>query len=775
MAPTHRHAGRLPVDLTSFVGREDELDASARLLRTARLLTLAGVGGVGKTRLALHVAESLSEGTSGDVPEQVCLVDLTTVDDAGLVPSVAAEALGVPDVSGTLAAGDLARQVSDRSVLVVLDNCEHVVEGCAALAEELLRQTTTVSILATSRQPLGVRGEHVLSVPPLDAPSAHDRSGPDALASSPALTLFLDRAGAARPEFTLTADNSADVVALCRALDGLPLALELAAVRMRALSPAQLLERLARNTHVLTGAARTAQPRQHSLTALMDWSYQLCSDAERALWGRVSVFSGGFDLDAAQQVCSGAGIEVDEVIDLVVGLVDKSVLLRADHNGRPRYRLLETIRRFGRERLAESGEHDRVQRRHREYVQRLVDDAATHWFGPDDLTWLDLLRVEHANLRAALEACTRTPAEAVAGLRLATTFWLMWRTAGWVTEGRQWLDRLVALAPARSPLVVRALWVDGWLALIQGDRERAVELLRRSETTARELGADVECAFVDLFLGQVETHHGDFEAAERRLSRGLEVHRGTGDAAGLALSTFRLAVCQAAAGDAAAAVATAEAGLQFCRERGARWWSGYARWSRAVALWCGGDPASALEEATTSVTIAGGHDDELGTAMALEIVAWASVDTEPARAARILGALHGRWADSGSALAGYGSLIDHHQVCRDRAARRLGADRFAAEQARGAARRIAGAVQELVERPAGNDPAGSGTPLSRREHQVADLVARGRTNKEIAKALVIAQRTAESHVENIRSKLGVTSRAQIAAWVVERRASATPH
>ena len=767
MAAVRRTAGRLPADPTTFVGRDGEVDDAVRILGGARLLTVVGVGGVGKTRLALRVASTVGP----DAFDRVCLVDLATVDDDRLVPSAAADAVGVRDEAASLTADDLAAQLADRAVLIVLDNCEHVVDGSAELAEALLRGTTTAVVLATSRQPLGVRGEHVLTVPPLATPPGEDTADLDALSGSPAVALFLDRARAALPTFALTPDNATDVVALCRALDGLPLALELAAARMRALSPGQLRERLADRPGILAGATRTAQPRQHSLEALTRWSFRLCSEPEQTLWARLSVFNGGFDLDAAEQVCSGEGVDAAEVTDLVIGLVDKSVLLRDDGgDGRARYRLLETIRRYGRERLAASGDQDRVQRRHRAHMQGIVDAAARHWFGPDDLTWLDRLRLEHPNLRAALEGCTRSAADAEAGLHLATSFWLVWRAAGWVTEGRRWLDQLVALAPPRSPVVTRALWVDGWLALVQGEHRHAVELLRRAETLARDTGDDAARAFADLFLGQAQTRLGAFDDARCRLRRALDVHRGSGDPAGLALSTFRLAVCHAAAGDADAAVATAETSLQFCRDRGARWWSGYARWIRAVALWCRDEPAAALEEATESLRIAWTHGDELGAAMAMEIVAWAGVEADPARATRILGGLHARWPRTGSALAGYGNLIEHRSACLDRAHRRLGAGRFADEYARGATQRIAGIVEDVLHGP-GASPA-TGTTLSRRELEVADLVAQGSTNKEIAKALVIAQRTAETHLEHIRTKLGVSSRAQIAAWVVERRAAA---
>jgi predicted ATPase/DNA-binding CsgD family transcriptional regulator len=763
MTAARRITGPAP-DLTTFVGREHELDEAARLLRVARLVTLLGVGGVGKTRLALRIAAQRRPESFDDV----YLADLSTLDDPGLVEATLAEALGISDESGALTAGDIAVQLADRRTLVVLDNCEHVLDRCAALAGTLLAASPGVTLLATSRQPLGLTGEHVLPVPPLAAPWPGDHAEPAELARSPAVALFLDRARAAVPGFALTAENGRAVAAVCAALDGLPLALELAVVRLRALSPAQLLERLeVRPDQALRGTDRTAQPRHRSLASLMDWSFRLCDEQERILWARVSVFAGGFDLEAAERVCSGGGIDEDTVADLVAGLVDKSVLLREDHGSHVRYRLLETVRRYGRSRLAESGEEAQLRRRHREHVQCVVDAAAAHWFGPDDLAWLDRMRLDHANLRAALESCTRSPADAEDGLRLATTFWLMWRTAGRVTEGRHWLDRLLACEPAPSPATATALWVNGWLALIQGDHDRARELLHRSEEISRDRDDRVAIAFVDLFLGQAAILDGELDEAERRLRRALPIHRGTGDPAGLIMTTFRLAVRHAAAGDADAAVATADECLRLCRERGARWWSGYARWIKGVALWCGGDPASAAEEAIESLAITRALGDELGSARALEVVAWVTVGSDPLRAAQILGTVHRQCSE----LAGYGDLADHHERCSTEARRRLGDDRFAAAHAHGAGQRIDEVVDLVLH--GRDEDGGPDTPLTRREHEVAELIAQGKTNKAIARALGIAHRTADAHAEHIRAKLGVSSRSQIAAWIVERRTRAS--
>ncbi|MCO1660672.1 ATP-binding protein [Pseudonocardia humida] len=765
MTPARGAAGRHPAEPTTLVGRTSELDEVTRLLESARLVSLVGVGGVGKTRLAKRLAAQHATPAF----DHVQLVDLAEVDQPGLVEATVAEAVGIRDEDGTLTVEDLSRRLADERALIVLDGCEHAIEGCAALAENLLATAPAVTVMTTSRRPLDVPGEHVLPVPPLAVPPPGEHPDPAELARYPAVELLLDRARAAAPGFELSAANAAAVAAVCTSLDGLPLALELAAVRLRVLSPAQLLDRLDGPHEILSSTHRNVHPRQRSLTALMDWSFRLCSDAERVLWARASIFRGGFDLSAAEQVCAGEGIDAGCVVDLVAGLVDKSVLLPEDHGTHVRYRLLETIRRYGLARLTESGEEERLRRRHREFLQRLVDEAAAHWFGPQDLVWLDRLRLEHASLRAALDSCTRSAADAAEGLRLATTFWLMWRAAGWVNEGRQWLDRLLAVAEP-SQFTATALWVDGWLALVQGDHEHAVELLHRSADTAQH-DDRVTPAFIDLFLGQAATRIGRLDEAEHRLRRALRVHRETSDPAGLALTAFRLAVRHAVAGDTAAAVASADESLRFCQDRRARWWSGYARWIRAVALWSRGDGAAALADAVESLKATRQHSDELGAAMALEVVAWATVGDNPDRAARILGALHRRWPDTGTALGGYGSLVDRHQRCCSEARRRLGAAGYAAAHADGADQQLEDVVELVLNGPRREE---ASTPLTTREHEVAELVAQGKTNKEISRALVIALRTAEAHVEHIRAKLGVSSRSQIAVWVVEQRGTAAP-
>ncbi|MGW5162391.1 ATP-binding protein, partial [Nonomuraea wenchangensis] len=443
-------AGSLPAELNSFVGRRREIAEVKRLLGEGRLVTLAGVGGVGKSRLALRVAFDLRRAYH----DGVWLVELAALESAELLVATVMAALGIQDSASRPSLEVLAAHLRDRRTLVVLDNCEHLLDPCAALADRLVRAAPGLRILATSRQALGVTGEQVLQVPTLAVPEAAE-AGARADGQTDAVRLFAERARAVLPGFEITDANREAVARVCRRLDGIPLAIELAAVRLRALSVEQLLERLDDRFRLLTTGARTAMPRQQTLRSLIDWSHALCTEQERLLWSRLSVFSGGLDLEAAEQVCSGGGIPPEDVMDLVGGLVDKSVLAREEHRQSVRYRLLETIRQYGRERLRESGEEAELRARHRVYFRDLALRARRGWYGPDQVAWFARLRADHGNLRTALDSAlpsgspasspyTPGPEGTRDGLVLATALCFQWIAAGALREGRAWLARLLA-------------------------------------------------------------------------------------------------------------------------------------------------------------------------------------------------------------------------------------------------------------------------------------------------------------------------------------------
>jgi len=448
-APPRRPAHNLPLQLTSFVGRDRERAGVRRLLATSRLVTLTGPGGVGKTRLALRVAADVLP----EYPHGVWLAELAVLADPARVPQAVAAAAGVPEDPARPLLAVLADALRPRRLLLLLDNCEHLVGACARLADALLRACPGLTVLATSREPLSIAAEAAWPVPPLAVPDAGKPPPGGTAARYEAVRLFRDRAAAARPTFRLTRRNAPAVAQLCARLDGLPLALELAAARVRVLPVAELAARLEDRFRLLTGGSRAAPARQQTLRATLDWSYDLLSEPERALFRRLAVFAAGWTMAAAEAVgadADGQGIAPGEVLDLLTGLLDKS-LVTADEqpDGTARYRLLETVRQYAQERLAAGGEAEVVQRRHAAFFLGLAEAAAPELLGGRQTAWLDRLEREHDNLRAALEWLTERGA-VEAGLRLGNAVGPFWLTRGYLQEPRERLERLLALPGAEG-------------------------------------------------------------------------------------------------------------------------------------------------------------------------------------------------------------------------------------------------------------------------------------------------------------------------------------
>ncbi|KWW99080.1 Protein kinase [Carbonactinospora thermoautotrophica] len=574
--------GNLPADVTSFVGRRREVTEVKRLLSTGRLVTLTGTGGVGKTRLALHVAADLQRAFT----DGVWLVELAQLRDPALLVHTVAAALKLADLPGSGPAAVLAGQLKGKQLLLVLDNCEHLLDACAVLAETLLRAVPGLRILATSRQTLGVTGEHIEAVPPLSLPDPDTPLPPGAAARYEALRLFAERAAAAVPGFTITADNQTTITWICRRLDGIPLAIELAAVRLRALSPDQLLARLDDGYRLLTTGSRAAPPRQQTLRAAVEWSFDLCSPTERSLWARLSVFAGGFDLEAAEQVCAGDDLPPGAILDLVAQLVDKSILSRVEQDSQVRYELLETIRQYGYERLREQGEHTTYQRRHRDRYARLAARFMAEFFGPGQLAWFTRLRQEHANLRAALDFCLTEPGEAEVALRIAVDLRVYWHATGFLSEGRSWLDRALALAPGVTPARVRALWVDGWLTLIQSGPDHATALLEEAGRVGRRLDDRLVLADTTLASGVAAMYRGDVRLATGLLDDALARYRALDNPLGTAATLIQLPLAAALVGDADRAVALGEELQALSEAHDERWYR--ATDCGASASRCGG-------------------------------------------------------------------------------------------------------------------------------------------------------------------------------------------
>ncbi|ETK34717.1 ATP-binding protein [Microbispora sp. ATCC PTA-5024] len=764
----------LPAEVTSFVGRRHELAEVKRLLTGSHVVTLTGVGGVGKSRLALRVAMDVRRAFPGGV----WLVELAELENPELLTQAVAEALDLEDYSPRPRTEVLLERLAGRSALIVLDNCEHLLTPCAVLVDTFVRALPDLRILATSRQPLGIASEQTVDVAPLPFPAAEGDPIPtDALSDCDAVRLFAERATAVLPDFALTDANREAVTAICRRLDGLPLAIELAAVRLRALSVDQVLERLDDRFRLLTAGSRAALPRQRTLRALIGWSYDLCTEQERLMWQRASVFSGGLDLEAAEDVCSGDGIARHDVLDLVTGLVEKSVLVREEQQGTVRYRLLDTIRHYGRERLAASGQEAALQRRHRDHFRRIAAAAHADRFGPEQAGCLSRLQRENANLRMALEWSYGEPDEVETGLDMACDLLYHWITGRHISEGRRWIDRGLAVHVDPSPTRARALWSDAWLAILQDDPGPAGYVLEEGRHLAERLGLERDLAYVNLFSAQLAMRQGDPETAIKLYEEAAAAHRAHADPVGLVLTLVRLSMARSFRGDAEAAVGLAEEALAVCESHQEDWHRAYALMALGIELRRQGDLRRAAELEKDSLRINRSVNDLFGTGVNLEVLAWIAADERRfQRAARLLGVLDTVWRAVGSALSGFGHLVRYHDECQARAAEVLGEQAFRAAVKRGTRLPYDEAIQyALQEEPPeaeaeGPAPAKGGRlpPLTRRETEIAELVARGLSNKDIASALVISQRTAEGHIEHILDKLGFKSRTQIATWLGER-------
>jgi predicted ATPase/DNA-binding CsgD family transcriptional regulator len=771
-AAAQRLSGNLRVPVTAFVGRGREIAEIRGLLSSSRLLTLTGVGGVGKTRLAGRVAADLQRA----FPDGIWLVELAPLNDPALLTHTVATTLGIREASGRWPVAVLSEYLADKCLLLILDNCEHLLDACAVLADALLQAAAELRIVVTSRQPLGLPGEQTVVVAPLAVPDPETEASFAEIAYYDAVQLFVTRAADVLSGFTLTERNAAAIAALCARLDGLPMAIELAAARLRAFAPEQVLARLDERFRLLTAGSRAALPRQQTLRALVDWSFELCSPQEQALWGRLSVFAGSFDLDAAEEVCGDATLPKESVFELVAGLVDKSVLLREEHEGGVRYRLLDTIREYGRERLAGSGDELTWHRRHRGYYLALAERAAASWFSAEGPVWLDRMRLEHSNVRIALGFALSQPGEAEAGLRLAAVLWFGWRQMGLLSEGRRWLDRLLANATAPTPTRAQALWVNGSLAILQGDVPEARAMLAEATTLGRRLGDESAQAYAALFSGQVALVERDMVAGVRLFEQAMTALRASGDTFGMASALIRLALAASALGDADRASRLAEEHVALCGECGAQWLAAFGHFVLAVEFWRRGNLARAVDEAREAVRTHWNNHDRIGAAEGVEVLAWvAAAQHQAERAARLLGAVGNVWRTVGAPLFGLPNLVPSHDECAARSRRILGERAFALATQSGAALGfdavVAYALEETAAVPTGDDRASS--PLTRRELEIADLVAQGMSNKEIASTLVIAQRTAETHVEHVLTKLGFTSRAQIATWATARKAAMT--
>lgn len=758
----------LPTPLTSFVGREREIEEVAELLRRpeVRLVTLTGPGGVGKTRLALQVAVDLVDSF-----DDVVFVALAPVRDAALVLPAVAQVVGIPDVGDRPLADRLALALGDRSCLLVLDNLEHVLAAGVALAD-LLVACPRLRLLATSRALLRISGEHGYLVPPLELPNPTRSPATDPRTAPAAVRLFVARARAVAPKFTLTDANAAAVAEVCRRLDGLPLAIELAAARSNLLPPAALLAHLEPRLPLLTGGARDQPARLRTMRDAIAWSYDLLTEEEQHLFRRLAVFVGGFTLDAAEavagQVARARGARLS-VLDGVAALVDQS-LLRSEGqpDGEPRLAMLETLREFGLDQVEASGEGSELRDAHLAYVLALVEAAERDFYGPAEARWFDRLEAERANLRAALAwAAARSDAEAL--LRLARALWWFWGQRGHINEGWEWCVRAVeAGRGGPDGLHAQVLAMAADLSVLRGDVERAEAYCREGHALGRASGDRVAEALSLNGLGWIARRRGEWAAACAYLEEAVPLWRAIGRDAWTANALSEAAESAALHGDDAVAEAWFEEAWALGQAKGLRFSVAGAALGRGVLAMKHGDLKRAAECFAVPLAVARELDNQLFFSYVLwHWAALAGVDGQAERAARLLGASDRMIEDLGIEFE---TRADDRSTWEGEPAFRvrMEAGPLAAVWAAGRLLTPDEAVAETaavtLQIAGGEATTAVGHRLTNREREVLRLVAAGRTNEEIAERLCVTRRTVTTHVTNILGKLDLTSRTQAAAF-----------
>ena len=770
MSDASKH--NLPAPRSSFVGRERDKIEVKRTLAITRLLTLTGAGGSGKTRLALEVARDLV----GLYPDGVWLVELAPISEGTLVPEIVANALRVRELPGRPIIDTLAGDLKTRQMLLLLDNCEHLIDASANLTDTLLSDCPHLKILATSREPLGVAGEAIWRVPSLAAPDTDRLPAAGELTRYDAVRLFLDRARLRLPDFELTQQNAGAVAGVCGRLEGMPLAIELATARMGTLAVEQVAGRLEDFLGLLTGGSRTAEPRQRTMRATLDWSYELLSEPERKLFRDLSAFAGGFTLEAAETVGPDRVTEAN-ILDLLSKLVDKSlVIAEASNDRRVRYRMLEPIRQYARERLEKSEESDATLRRHAEYFLALAEEAESELKGAAQEQWLERLEAEHDNFRAAL-SWTLERDEAELGLRLSATLAEFWHLHVHHNEARRWLEEALTKEGAPPSVRVKALERAGFLAWEQGDYERAVALGEEGLGLARRLGDKASAAAALFNLGSVAMSRMEADRASTLLEEAVALWRASDNEWGLAHALYVLGLVAIVQRDHDRAMARHEESLALAQKAGNDVGSVQALGLGALTALVRGDyrQADALNKATMQMSRRLGIRHYVAGCVA-SLSASAGLQGHLVRAARLWGAADSLFEAMG--LSRMPAELDFYEPYIDAVCTRLSEAEWERAWTEGRAMDMEEAIEYALSDEEGALPTpsepwqrvGEETALlTHREEEIATLVARGLTNRQIASELSISEHTVASHVARILKKLGLGSRSQITAWVVERR------
>lgn len=647
-------AGNLPLELDAFVGRTAELAGLAEALGGTRLVTVTGVGGVGKSRLAAHAAARCAP------PDGVWRVELAPVRDPAFVEHAVVAALGLTDHTTRPPRETLLDRLAERQLLLLLDGFEHLVDACAELVTALLGRAPGLKVLAVGRRPLSVQGEKLFPLAPLSEDEA--------------VELFADRAALHGVE--VAGDD--DVRELCRRLDGIPLAVELAAGRLRALSPGQLLSRLDDRFRLLTRTGGDAPWRHRTLRTAIGWSHELCTPEERLLWARLSVFAGRFDLEAVEYVCSGHGLHADDVLDVLSELLAQSVVAREETASGVRYRMLDTVRAYGADWLAATGDAERLRRRHRDWYLGLATWCELDWFSPRQAEVAARVEAELPNLRSALEHCLSEPDEAHLGQLLAGSLWFYWVGCGRLSEGRHWLDQAVRLDSGHEQSRLKALWVLGYVAVLQGDTVAALAALHECREEAELSANPIAAAYAEHRTGCLALVSDDMARAETLLRSALARYQEIGELnSNVLMGQVELAMTRAFQGDPEEAVGLCEDVRRVCEDHGERWARSYALYVLAYAAWREGDQAHARELLTDCLAAAHSFHDLLGSVLTVELLALVTAaEGDPAEAAVLQGAAGRMWPSVGLPLFGSAYYNAPHERCEALARERLGDERY---------------------------------------------------------------------------------------------------
>lgn len=768
----------LPVALTSFVGRREEIAQIKQMLATARLVTLTGIGGSGKTRLALEVATELA---INDTPtDGVWWVELASLLNPDLVSQTVSGVLGLREVRNESFSETLVRFLRSRQLLLVLDNCEHLVAECAELSERLLSSCPNVKILTTSREALAIGAERIRLVSPLALPQSQHPSSIQTLVECEASRLFLDRAQAVNPGFSLTEKNASAILRICQRLDGIPLAIELAAARIRVLTVEQIAARLEDRFDLLTTGSRTALPRHQTLRAAIDWSYELLSSEESCLFRRLSVFAGGWTLEAAEAVCSDGDIQARQVLDLLSRLVDKSLVIMQVQRDAARYYFLETIRVYAHDKLRQAGETRRFHTHHLDFFLKFAEETSGRhgsWFYQERFL-KESYSIELDNFRFAL-TWSLGGEEIEKGVRFAAALLWFWNIANFTTEGNRWLGKALAVGSHASPSVrANALSAAIYTYQRRGNYPEAIAFGEESVRIYRELGDMPRLALALRALARALCDQGNQERAIVIAEESIRLCRQVSNDICLVEGLITLATARQLLGDYEGSMPLLEESLALAQalqyEDGMYNSLGVtARVYRAR-----GDFAQATRVYNQAMAQNWKTGYTFRLAFGLEFYAvLATLQKQVERAARLWGAAHALRQVAG--VPRPTSQQDYAEYERDTLSQ-LGQDRFARLYAEGAAMPLEQAVEYAMTAPMPDvapTPDQSVMPdkvpkqefggLTSRECDIGMLIAQGKSNREIAEQLVLSERTVETHIGNILSKLHFRSRTQIAAWILK--------